>query len=691
MRRILLCAVATAAVHSQPAMAQDTTAKPQAGLPGDIVVTAQKRSETAQRAAVSITALSGAGLVAAAKNTVSAALADVPAVAIQGSANGAQIYVRGVGSNADAQLGDPAVNLNVDGVYQQETEVPTSLMFDVNRVEVLRGPQGTLYGRNATAGAVNIITQDPVLGRLDGYGTLQGGNYAALHSEAAVNVPLSDTLAARASFASERHDGYLSNGNDDANMLAGRLKLLYQPSSQLRVLVAGDYLHSDGHDIGSVEAPLASHPAWYSNKAPGYLNLTAWNVQGSADYDAGWADLSVLGAHNGFVKGEDSELLAGPSFAPPSAVADHRIGRQDSLELRAASPAASSIKWVAGLYYLHDLEVRQVVGSYISIAAQPASDPELRNATTRSLAAFANVTVPLAAGLRATGGLRYTHDEKGAGFVYTDNSGTADAHAAQSWDSVTYKGELEADIGAHSLAYAQVSSGFKAGGFAQQFPAASYNPERLTAFELGSKNRFADSRVQINLSAFYYSYRDYQAQYPDLVGGAFALVTSNAATAKLYGSEIETRFSLSPDDTLGINATFEHTKFGTFVYTSALSGTVDHTGDALPNAPGFTADLSYDHIFHLKGGATLTAHANSHISYGYWTTVEHSTDSYQPAFTRTDAYLRFEPASKRWELRAFVHNLENTPVRLLGAANPFDAVLLIAPPRTFGGAATLRF
>jgi iron complex outermembrane receptor protein len=688
---MLLCAVAAIAVNSNAVMAQEVASKAPADSLGDIVVTAQKRSESAQRAAVSITALSGDSLVAAAKNTVSAALADVPAVAIQGNANGAQIYVRGVGSNADSQLGDPAVNLNVDGVYQQETEVPTSLMFDVNRVEVLRGPQGTLYGRNATAGAINIITQDPVLGQSNGYATLQGGNYGAIHSEAAINTPLGDELAARASFASERHDGYLSNGNNDADMIAGRLKLLYQPTSQLRMVIAGDYLHSTGNDIGSVEAPLSGHPAWQSDKATGYLDLTAWNLRGTADYDAGWANLSVLAAHNGFVKGEDSELLSGPSFAPPSGVADHRIGRQDSVELRASSPAASAVKWVAGLYYLHDLEVRQVVASYISIGAQPASDPELRNATTRSLAGFANVTVPLSASLRATGGIRYTHDEKAAGFVYTDGSGTPDAHASQSWNSVTYKGELEADLGPHSLAYAQVSSGFKAGGFAQQFPAASYNPEKLTAVELGSKNRFLDSRLQVNLSVFHYSYSNYQAQYPDLVGGAFALVTSNAATAKLYGGEIETRFSLSPDDTLGISANYEHSKFGTFTYTSMLAGPVDHTGDALPNAPTVTADLSYDHIFHLTGGATITAHANSHISHGYWTTVEHSADSYQPSFTRTDAYVRFEPASQRWELRAFVRNLENTPVRLLGAANPFDSVLLIAPPRTFGGAATLRF
>ncbi|HZV09694.1 MAG TPA: TonB-dependent receptor plug domain-containing protein, partial [Novosphingobium sp.] len=181
------------------------TPAPANGL-GEIIVTAQHRSESLQKAAVSVTAVSGDLLRASASNSAAAAIANVAAVQIQGNTNGAQIYIRGVGSNADSQLGDPAVNLNVDGVYQQETEVPTSLIFDVNRVEVLRGPQGTLYGRNATAGAVNIVTTDPEPGKLGGYAMLQGGNYAAIHSEAALNLPISADWTARAAFASDKHD-----------------------------------------------------------------------------------------------------------------------------------------------------------------------------------------------------------------------------------------------------------------------------------------------------------------------------------------------------------------------------------------------------------------------------------------------------------------------------------------------------
>ncbi|NKJ44631.1 TonB-dependent receptor [Novosphingobium sp. SG720] len=657
-----------------------------ASAAGDIIVTAQRHSESVQKAAVAITAFSGGDLLNQARNSVADAIATVPSVQVQGNANGAQIYIRGVGSNADAQLGDPAVNLNVDGVYQQQTEVPTSLMFDVNRVEVLRGPQGTLYGRNATAGAVNIVTNDPVLGRFEGYATAQVGNYDAVHAEGAINAPIGEDTAVRAAIATENHSGYLSNGNNDARMTAGRLKLLTKPTDSLRILIAGDYLHSGGHDVGSVEAPLSSHgDAWYSDKPKGLLDIDSWNARAQIDYTTSIANLALLASHNDFSKNEANVLLS------PTAVSVHREGRQNSVELRASSPDGSAIKWVTGLFYYHDQELRQVVDSPIDATAAAASNPELRTATAKSYAAFANVTVPLTRTLRLTGGLRYTRDSKDARFVYTDGSGASDAVASRAWNSLTYKAGVEADLAAASLLYAQVASGFKAGGFAQQFPAASYNPEKITSVEIGSKNRFFGNLLTLNLAAFHYSYRDYQAQYPDLVDGSFALVTANAATAKIYGAEAEASLRLSADDRLMVNATYLHTRFGAFRYTSLLAGSVDHTAEEMPNSPTAAFDVAYDHDFHLGNGGTVTFHANTHISSGYWTTVERSTDSYQGSFTRSDAFLRYDAGTKAWDVRAFVRNIESRAVRTLGASNPIDSVLLIAPPRTYGVAATVRF
>ncbi|MCJ2185018.1 TonB-dependent receptor [Novosphingobium sp. 1949] len=671
------------------AMAQDAPAtsagEVQGASPGEIIVTAQRRSESLQKAAVAITALGGEALRDAARNSVADAISAVPSVQIQGNTNGAQIYIRGVGSNADSQLGDPAVNLNIDGIYQQQTEVPTALMYDVKRIEVLRGPQGTLYGRNATAGAVNIVTTDPELGVLGGYGMVQAGNYKAVHGEGAINVPIGQDTALRVAGATDHHDGYLSNGNNNAHMSAARVKLLSEPTDNLRILIGADYLHSAGHDVGSVAAPLDKSDPWYSDKPQGYINLDSLMVRGQVDYTTPFATFTLLASHTAYDKDEANVILS------PTAVSVHREARQNSVELRASSPGHSPIEWVGGLFYYDDTEVRQVVDSPIDATAASASNPELRDATAKSAAAFANVTVPLTEALRLTGGLRYTHDEKGARFVYTDGSGDPDATASRSWNSFTYKAGIEADLAPQSLLYGQVSSGFKAGGFAQQFPAASYDPEKITAFEIGSKNRLLDNTLTLNLAAFHYSYRDYQAQYPDLVDGAFALVTANAASAKLSGAELEATWRPTGSDTLGLSASYLHTRFGAFSYTSTLSGTVDHSNERLPNSPTASFDVSYEHVFTLGSGATITAHANSHISTGYWTTVERSTDSYQGAFTRSDAFLRYAPASDAWDLRLYAKNIENNAIRTLGAANPVDTVLLLAPPRTYGAAFSLRF
>lgn len=645
----------------------------------DIIVTAQRRPERLQNAALAATALLGSNLIDTGKVSVDSALTQVPSVRVQSASNGGQIYIRGVGSNADSQLGDPAVNLNIDGIYQQETEAVTSGMYDLSRIEVLRGPQGTLYGRNATAGAVNIITNDPQIGETGGAYNLQYGNYQAVSADGHVNAGLSDTFAVRAAASYQNHDGYLSNGNDDANSISARLKMLWEPTSRLRVLVGGDYTHIRDNAFGTVEAPLDDSDPYYSAKPRGYRRINAWSVHADVDYDLDWATLTVLGGHTDFRK-NDANVLLGDS----SAVATRRTGELSSGELRLSSSEKSPIKWTVGTFYMTDDEYRAATDSPISVPADAASNPELRMATTRSYAAFANVTVPLLETLRLTGGLRYTHDRKAANFVYTDDSGSADERSATTWESVTWKAGLEADVGPNSLAYAQVSTGFKAGGYAQQYPAGTYDPEKLTAYEIGTKNDFLGKTLRVNAAAFYYTYNNYQASYPDIVGGTFALVTSNAATAKLYGGEIEINYLLTPADTLSLSGSYLHTRFGTFVYTSILSGEVDHTGERMPAAPEWGLDASYEHRFDLANGATLTAHVNSHVSSGYWTSVERTTDSYQSSFTRTDAYLAYRPASGTWTVRAFVNNLEDTAVRTLGMQNPFDAVLMLAPPRTYG-------
>src|SRR5258706_10387942 len=204
----------------------------------EIVVTAERRRKNLQNAPVSITAINADELAARNITTVDDALRTVPGVALQGNANGAGIYVRGIGSGQDQAFGSPAVNLNFDGIYQQQPNIPLSSMYDIERIEVLRGPQGTLYGRNATAGSINIITTNPS-NQTEAAGSIGLGNYGLKRTEAMINVPMSDAVAVRASMVTERHDGYLRpSGYNDADNTGGRLKLVIKPNRDLSVLLA---------------------------------------------------------------------------------------------------------------------------------------------------------------------------------------------------------------------------------------------------------------------------------------------------------------------------------------------------------------------------------------------------------------------------------------------------------------------
>lgn len=188
----------------------------------EVIVTAQRREESLQKTPISITAISGADLLAREVTSIDSALRDVPGVVIQGNANGGGVYIRGIGSGQDSAIGGPAVNLNFDGIYQQQPELPMASIYDLERVEVLRGPQGTLYGRNATAGSINIITANPQ-DHFEAAGTVGLGNYNLLHTEGMVNVPLNDAIAVRAAMSSQHAEirGRLDQHLDTARHVVG--------------------------------------------------------------------------------------------------------------------------------------------------------------------------------------------------------------------------------------------------------------------------------------------------------------------------------------------------------------------------------------------------------------------------------------------------------------------------------------
>lgn len=242
-----------------PASAAPTADKTEAGKLETVVVTAERKSKSIQKTSIALEAVTGSEIAEQGLSSATEILKNISNVEVQGAASGSVIAIRGIGSDLPPGMGESAVSTNYDGVYNFRAEMGTRGFFDLERVEVLRGQQGTLYGRNAAAGAVNYITRDPQLrGGLSGNASVEFGNHSLMRGEFGVNVPLSDVFAMRISGASISRDGYLSDGYNDAQASGVRIKGLWQPGADTRLIAGFERIKLGG-------------------KGPGFIPQANWN------------------------------------------------------------------------------------------------------------------------------------------------------------------------------------------------------------------------------------------------------------------------------------------------------------------------------------------------------------------------------------------------------------------------------
>ncbi|HWI85917.1 MAG TPA: TonB-dependent receptor [Sphingomonas sp.] len=753
---------AIAIVLAMPAFAQDNAATSEgttqadetkdAGL-ADIVVTAQRREENLQRTAVPVTAIDGQALVEAGITQPQDLSKLVPALKLSSSGGGGtQVTIRGVGNFAGNAYAEPGVAVNLDGVYVARSGGPNGLFYDLARVEVLKGPQGTLYGRNATAGAINVITRKPDE-TLSAQGTLTVGNYGLRRGEAAVNLPIGDTAALRVAGVVTRRDGYLSDGYLDDRSEAARGQLKLKPLDGLSILLSADYAHIGGKGAGGVVAPFLDpeHPYYGSSvngtnailaaaslaitgganpnllpalAADGYIDLENWGTSATIDYDLGGATLTVIPAYR-------RNVASYRHYAAGFPVNASEDSRATSVEVRLASRnGASPFKWVVGGYYFNedlnfDLFANQGVSFNRTI-------PELN---TRSYAAFGQLTFELSKALRLTGGLRYTSERKIQGGLnggppppvpvgfpgpalafyqavcapYEASSGTcyAPLDGKLEQDKGTWKAGIEYDLAPRSLVYANVATGFKAGGFFGSLAPNTYRPETLTAYTIGSKNRFFDNSFQLNAELFYWEYKDKQVTHigPILPGG-FNLITENAGSADIYGAELELLWQPSPQDRISAGLQYLHGEYGDFRYrqttvtgppatacpTSASGPTevlVNCSGRVTPHSPRWTLNASYTRSVDLRGGSTLDLQIGTQVQSNYWVGEEYLPGQLQRSSRVSNASITWRAPRDRFTVTAFIDNIEDEAVKSGSFVQPVIALpfVILRPPRTYG----LRF
>lgn len=748
--------VAGAAAENEATDGQNTT-----GLQ-DIVVTAQRRSENLQRAAIAVSAITGDALVSSGISDTASLGRVVPSLVVAPTGgSGTSFYIRGVGTLQGNAFGENPIAFNYAGVYVARPSAPVGTFYDLERVEVVKGPQGTLYGRNATGGAINVLPKRPDLNEFSGDLTAEYGNYDSKKVSGGINIPLGSSVALRVAGQVVDRDGYLSDGYSDEVGQAARLSLLFKPEGDWSALLVADYFHQGGKGVGGVLAPGAAfgNPSGYDY--PGYAAPPLSARDGGSDprsIAALLASPQPAGAFlaNGFVEppkgdgyndsrfyGVSATIEGNLDFGTLTVIPAYRrsepnfrfytfgfLGEaketddQMSLEVRFASKNDQRLRYVIGGYYFVEdqkAENRFRQGSISDVFFQP-------DLTTESKAVFGQFTFDLLDRVRLVVGGRYTDETKKANTA-TQSFGPAGLlfagtnQSRQNVSKFTYKGGVEVDLGPQSLLYANIATGFKAGGFFVGTGDNSFAPETLTAYTVGSKNRFLGNRLQVNLEGFLWDYKDQQISFvgPVQTGPNIFVAggkTVNAGKARFYGLEADVQFALTRADLFNFNVLFNHTNYSELQYVAISAGgsplrngcavtadtsspvtaparlfSVDCAGKPGINSPKWSGSASYEHTFELGSDLGLILGVRTRLSSSYFVQLEYLPEEKEGGYMQSDASLTLQGPGKRWSLTGFVNNIENTTINASTFVRPVlqTAYTVVAPPRTYGVRAGIRF
>jgi len=658
----------------------------EAGGLQEITVTAEKRSSDTQRTAAAVTAIGGDHLQALGITDNRGFETVIPSAVFKQSGSVTQTFIRGVGSNLSLPAVDPGVSFNVNGVYLPR-EVGSNPLFDIERVEVLPGPQGTLWGHGAAGGAINVITNAPTR-ELGGSGLLEVGNYGEVHTTLVGNFPLSDSLAVRAAVDAHRHDGYLSNGGNDDKGIGGRVTVAYNPSNALSVLLYGNYYAAGG--IGPVSITtnpfLDPNNHWYAatNTNGLFQKIHNYLVNGEINYDLGSVKVTYIPAYlSAYV---NLSIGSGPLARGIPGLGNNPLHQQieetqNSHELRIANSNPGKLNWVGGLYYDYFTE-RFLQATPAAVAPfNFTNTTNIPKQANTSYAAFGQATWSLTDWLRLTGGGRISSDKKDLPIGYINIGGVQTPISANhTWGKFDWKAGIEADIAPRSMVYLTVQTGGVPGGYAQAPKTPTFDnivrPEALKSYTAGIKNRFLDNRLEVNNEVFYYDYDNYQVTA--LLAVAHTNVLLNAQKTKIYGDQLDVRLLLTPQDQIAVSLGLLSAKYTEFVIPGNPPAT--YSGYTALNAPARTLNMSYSHDWTLPNQATLTGLVQSSYNSGEYTNFNHTPGNYQPAFTKTNVSLTYYSPSKSWNVGAYVKNAENSWV--LGAVGPGFGYL--EEPRTYG-------
>jgi iron complex outermembrane receptor protein len=754
-KSVLTCAISLAMLHAAGVHAQDasstttttTTATKSPITLDQVTVTATKRAESPSKIPVAISVLEGEQLRTLGVNSVSDIEQVAPGVTVGRDVFGVNVAIRGVTTTDTTSKGEQGIAFNVDGVFIGRPSIQGLSFFDIDHIEVLRGPQGTLYGKSSTGGAINIITKKPELGTTDGHVQLEAGNYNTRRGEFGFNLPIGETMALRIAGASNDQDGWLkpvdgaaSEGyytsakgqaakNDTKNRTA-RVTYLWQPNEQLRVLLGATGGHVGGTGPGTAvvdnldkggSATLQILP----NPFREHIDEDFLNFNSDVSYDFGATTLTWVGAHDHYKANNFTSLNNNPDVnyqGPPDAFqslygwGEYRgTVNVDSHELRLSNTEPARLDYVAGLNYYRE-QIKESDHNWYAPVTDPTYASSINgidpvNTTTHtSRGVFGQTTLHLTDQWGLVTGLRYSSDEvrrigtfaAGAGPWPNADGGVCtapedciggSANGYQKASKLTWRLGLNYQVTATDLWYASIATGYKAGGFNDYDPVtlatAAYEPEELVAYEAGYKGLLWD-RVRLNSAMYYYDYSKMQVSSLVNIAGSYVIYT-RVVPAQMYGWENDATFDITANTNVALTAAWQRTEYKDFM--AGIGQDVDWSGQTLDKTPKFVGSVALNHTFVLSRGDELrlrlySKYSSKYLVSDFTTPVRLTQDSY----TRSDVSLSWFPAGKSWNVQAFVNNIEND-VQMIGQVATYSAsianatTIAVSQPRMYG----LRF
>ncbi|MGC4028462.1 MAG: TonB-dependent receptor [Steroidobacteraceae bacterium] len=686
-------------VASAVAYAQQPADTDGSGLE-EIIVTAERRAVDLQKSAVALTVVSGDEMARSGVTQFRDMLQSVPSVSLQNEGstkNAPAVAIRGIGvDGANKQL---STAIYEDGVVVNNQ---TGQFYDLARIEVLRGPQGTLYGATAVGGAVNIISNDPKQD-LEASTSLEVGNQGLLHVTGMGNVPVTDTLAVRGAFNMYRKSTVTNAHILSTDYINARLKTLYKPNEKFSALIGLNYVQllpggngTGMSEAGYVDTPTGDLTKKYVDQRGNYGSRRVMKYWANLDYDFGFATLSYLPAFQRSY--QDGWSLGNVASTNNIGEVVLHYYHTDTHELRLVSNADSKLTWVSGFYYLRRYFDRDELGGMTNVTGSTPRTITTVHHIILSLGLYGQATYAFTDSTRLTLGARESSDDV---FQTTHNmypTGTDTEKFTlyhEKTHNFTYLVRAEHDLTPRNMLYASISNAYRPGGLGAL--GTSYEPETMKAYEIGSKNRFG-SRLVANISAFYYDYPAMQtpqsvcSDYPVCAAGNVVGNITMRIPTTFWGLELESILQLSPNDRFTFAPAYLHARYtGNVNLTDprlGSTGELTTDGQAPPHAPTWTMSAGYNHIFRIGDKGSLDMGVNARYETEQYTGFDvqvyrntfNKRYQVQKAFTALNANITWAPASDKYSVTAWGRNLTDVRYRIGGGS----VTAQVNDPRSYG-------